>query len=899
MQFFYNLSIRNKIFIGILVVVAIFVLQGLGSKNSLTLVHDTFQKVSKENQVAVEKAILLNAQIESVFGAMGLYLLTGNEVQEKEFVTGLNRIDITMMLLKKEKAVKADAESVELIDKISANVKKIQIIKPELLKLSKDSNLNILAVGYAQDNLNPLNREMLQLLAQMLTSEDEEEYIEERKEVLKLVNSLRYGWSSVMTELRLFLAFKAPAAIDNINLYSTNVDSLVSRLFELQNNDDLLTLDQSDSLEQFVSIKKQFMGNLEKLVKLHGSDKWRQDAYIVKTQITPLLLDIKEKIDALVYRQKENIDKAQTQVSTIYSEQSQQFYIVLIIAMATAMGIAWFLSQLITKSLQWAVGLAQEISKGNLQNNIQVKSTDEIGSLFKALGHMQDALNKNIETERVISRENARVKTALDNISGNVIVIDNKDKIVYVNNMVQQLYDRIAQLSLDKGENSSILKSEIFSSSHDSCNKHRLEYGEYTILVTSNSIYAEDGEILGKVFEIEDKTAEILMEEEIANVVSLAMGGDLTTKINLANKTGFFATLSTNTNELLSIVENALNSLNQSMQTLARGDLTQDISQTNVGIFGEVEKAVSETVTQLRAITTKIISSAKVIDDVSDEISKGNGNLSNRSEQQAAALQQTAASIEELTSTVKDNTKHTQVANKLAEEAQSVAQQGGEVINDAINAMEQINQSSAKIADIISVIDEIAFQTNLLALNASVEAARAGEQGRGFAVVATEVRNLAQRSATAAKEIKELINDSVDKVQIGSKLVNDSGKSLTQIELGVKNVVDIISDISNASNEQAKGIEEVNQSITSMDTLTQQNAALAEQVTAASINLSERSTIMQQDVSFFQIDSSDEKENSYAQINDVMVLEEDDELDLSSSMEEQTSDSSNDDWEEF
>lgn len=875
MQFFYNLSIRYKISLGFLVVVGVFILQGLASKHSLSLVYENFHVVSNENQPAVEKAGLLNSQIEAMFGAMGIYLLTGDAEQEKGFVDGLKGLNITMASLKQEKAIASDPVSIALIDNIAADVTKIQAIQPKLIELSKNNNTNILAVGYAENNINPLNRDLLQLASQMVTSEDEEEYIDERKEVLALVNNLRYSWTGVMTELRLFLAFKPQAAIDNIQLYSDTVDGIIKRLLELQDNDDLLTLDQSDALERFIDIKREFMSNFDELVKIHGSDAWRQDSYIVKTQVTPLLLNIKEKIDSLVSRQKENITKAIGSVDDIYSSQAAQFYTVLAAVLFIALLIAWFLSQLITNSLNKAVHLANEISKGNLKNKIEAKSTDEMGQLFESLNNMQTELSNKIETERVFSRENARVKTALDNISGNVLVIGNKSEIVYINKMAQQLYEKIDQLSLEAGLDSKVLTHSLFRSDYPECSKEKIQYGSNTLLVTSNNILSDDGELLGKVFEIEDKTLELSMESEIANVVSLAMGGDLNTKIDLSNKTGFFATLSSNTNELLSIVENALCSLNDSMQTLAEGDLTNDVDQVNVGIFGEVEHAAAKTVTQLREITKKIISSASIINSISEEISEGNGNLSDRSEQQAAELEHTSSSLEELTSTVSENSSNSRIANDLAKEAQNFALEGGDVINGAISAMQEINESSAKIADIIGVIDEIAFQTNLLALNASVEAARAGDQGRGFAVVATEVRNLAQRSATAAKEIKELINDSVNKVETGSKLVNDSGKTLENIEIGVKKVVDIIGEIAAASDEQSKGIQEVNNAMKSMDALTQQNAALAEEVTAASINLSERSNIMQQDVSFFKIDTSSViNPNTKVHFNDVMVFDE-------------------------
>jgi len=214
--------------------------------------------------------------------------------------------------------------------------------------------------------------------------------------------------------------------------------------------------------------------------------------------------------------------------------------------------------------------------------------------------------------------------------------------------------------------------------------------------------------------------------------------------------------------------------------------------------------------------------------------------------------------MEELTSTVRNNADNAQQANQVATSARELAEKGGEVVGRAVMAMDQINTSSNKIAEIIGVIDEIAFQTNLLALNASVEAARAGEQGRGFAVVATEVRNLASRSADAAKEIKELIGDSVEKVHAGATLVNESGETLSDIVDGVKKVGDIVAEIAAASVEQASGIDQVNQAVTTMDEMTQQNAALAEQTSAASVSLYEKAQSMEQSIAFFTVSSDPE-----------------------------------------
>jgi methyl-accepting chemotaxis protein-1 (serine sensor receptor) len=270
--------------------------------------------------------------------------------------------------------------------------------------------------------------------------------------------------------------------------------------------------------------------------------------------------------------------------------------------------------------------------------------------------------------------------------------------------------------------------------------------------------------------------------------------------------------------------------------------------------FGRLLQALKAMDEKLSAIVGSVHQGANAVMDSARQLAQGNDDLSQRTQDQASALQQTAASMEQMTATVKQNADNARQANQLGSNARSQADKGGEVVLRTVNAMQEINASSNKIADIINVIDEIAFQTNLLALNAAVEAARAGEQGRGFAVVATEVRQLAQRSATAAKEIKTLIGDSVDKVRIGTELVDASGKSLDEIVTSVKRVTDIVAEIAAASHEQAGGIDQVNLALAQMDSATQQNAALVEEAASASKFMEHNAEELASQVSFFSID---------------------------------------------
>ncbi len=306
-------------------------------------------------------------------------------------------------------------------------------------------------------------------------------------------------------------------------------------------------------------------------------------------------------------------------------------------------------------------------------------------------------------------------------------------------------------------------------------------------------------------------------------------------------------------------VTRPLNEAVEVAQRVAAGDLTSTVEVKSKDETGMLLQALKDMNESLKKIVSEVRASTDSISTGTQEIATGNADLSQRTEEQASSLEETAASMEELTSTVKQNAENARQANQLAAGASDVAVKGGAVVGQVVTTMSLINESSKKIVDIISVIDGIAFQTNILALNAAVEAARAGEQGRGFAVVATEVRTLAQRSAAAAKEIKSLIDDSVHKVEDGTRLVDQAGKTMDEVVNSVKRVTDIMAEISAASQEQSAGIAQVNQAVTQMDEVTQQNAALVEEAAAAAESLQEQSSNLVQAVAIFKLAQGDER----------------------------------------
>ena len=299
-------------------------------------------------------------------------------------------------------------------------------------------------------------------------------------------------------------------------------------------------------------------------------------------------------------------------------------------------------------------------------------------------------------------------------------------------------------------------------------------------------------------------------------------------------------------------IVNPLNRMVATAEKVAHGDLSEDVIIIGRDEVARVQTAMRTMILELRSIVGNVIETTDQVSIEAEAIAQQSADLSQRTEEQASALEETAASMEQLTATVKNSADNAGQANQLAGAARVQAEEGGKIVDQAVTAMAAIHQSSRKIADIIGVIDEIAFQTNLLALNAAVEAARAGEQGRGFAVVAGEVRKLAQRSADAAKEIKVLITDSVTKVSDGGKLVEQSGQTLKEILMAVKKVSDIVAEITTAAREQASGIDQVNKAITQMDQVTQKNAGLVAEAAAASQTINDQTSELQRLISFFQ-----------------------------------------------
>jgi len=545
---------------------------------------------------------------------------------------------------------------------------------------------------------------------------------------------------------------------------------------------------------------------------------------------------------------------------------------VMVIGLLVAVVAAIMLVRMVIRPVETVHRALLEMSTGKLDTAIDSSRKDELGLILSAAKSMQIKVGFDMSEARRAAEETLRIKIGLDNVATNVMIADRDLNIIYMNKAIGEMFrfaESAIQQDLPNFSAAKLMGANIDVFHKDPSHQramlakltqtHRatIKMGGRTFSLTVTPVMDEKGARLGTAVEWVDRTAEVAVEEEVASLVEAAANGDFEQRIPEQDKQGFFLKLSKGLNGLMGVISAGLTDVAAVLNCVARGDLTTTITADYAGTFAQLKEDTNTTVERLREVVGRIKESTEAINTAASEISAGNTDLSRRTEEQASSLEETASSMEELNATVRQNADSASEANSLAHKSNRVAESGGEKMVEVVDTMNAIRESSKKISDIIVVIDSIAFQTNILALNAAVEAARAGEQGRGFAVVASEVRGLAQRSAQAAKEIKLLISDSTDKVESGVSLVDEAGKTMEEIVSNFKRLTALVTDISDASQEQSEGIGQVTHAVAQMDEVTQQNAALVEQAAAAAESLEDQAQSLVHAVSIFRLSESD------------------------------------------
>jgi methyl-accepting chemotaxis protein len=532
----------------------------------------------------------------------------------------------------------------------------------------------------------------------------------------------------------------------------------------------------------------------------------------------------------------EEVKNAKIHASVLAESTRQASYVIggiSVLVIIIAIGIATYLTRYLKKQLGidpfYASGIAKEIGKGNFSRNIHLEPGDNF-SLLHAMKVMQGSIQNFVAAQSEMAKKHA-------------------DGWIWEQMDVTQFRGTYAIMAQDLN---ALVRSHIDVKMQVVEVISRYAQGDFSVDMAR--LPGDKAKITQAMDDVKHTLFDVA--SEIKTLAEAGANGDFSKRSDGGRFNYLFKDILNDLNALIGTCDSGFKDILHVSNAMAQGDMTQSIDKNYPGTFGDVIAGMNETGGNLKSLVSEIRVATDSINTAAREIAAGNNDLSHRTEEQAASLEQTAASMEQLTSTVEHNAENAKHANHLAQGAAEIAAKGGQVVGKVVTTMDGINESSRKIVDIISVIDGIAFQTNILALNAAVEAARAGDQGRGFAVVASEVRNLAHRAAAAAGEIKHLISDSVEKVEDGSKLVGQAGKTMQEIVNSISQVTQIIADITSASAEQSSGIQQVNQAIGQMDDVTQQNAALVEEAAASAESLEEQAEHLSTHVAKFKIDDN-------------------------------------------
>lgn len=531
-------------------------------------------------------------------------------------------------------------------------------------------------------------------------------------------------------------------------------------------------------------------------------------------------------------------------------------------------GLIFLTSYLSERRTKILAGLITSISEGKFRNEIKAKGNSLSSQILGRLKSMQIKLGADIDDVQADLNNSMRIETALNSATSNVMVTDRFDSIIFMNESLKTMFREIepeVQTVLPEFKADNLLRKsiEMFEQAQGlqkgdlqnltKTHSARIKLGSETVDLVASPIFDEQRQQIGTVAEWKRITAQLSVEQEISDIVANAAKGELTARINTTNLTGFEKRLSLSTNTLLDSFLGLTQNLSYVLEKMSEGDLSQELTGDHHGEMLAIQEAFNNALSNLAQTFANVKSGSNELGNMASEVAVASGDLSQRTQHQAASLEQTAASMEQITSTIQMSSDNTLKANDLSHESAEEARQAMGTMSQTIEAMNGIEALSKQIGDITGVIDSIAFQTNLLALNAAVEAARAGEHGRGFAVVAGEVRNLAQKSAESSREISSLITSTTSQIQSGTSLVLKTNQVFETMVGKINEVEALVSEIATSTQEQAKGVNQINIAVTQLDEVTQQNAALVEELSATANNMSQEAKDQQQYVGRFNL----------------------------------------------
>ena len=815
-----------------------------------TVVHDFNQldgdlKVGdQDNNRAITYLSKMEYYLENGSQSLGFYLLSKEEIHKNNYIESISNLtDYSSKLITDLQPTYVAKH--ELFT-IPGEIKKIIVYKEQFLNLAVSDADNYPAMSYATENVNPIMRTLTQLIELMVLSEETEDADEERKQLLMSINVLRITWSKVLSELRSYLAFRTPAALENIGYYRETINKNISNITEVE---DILTLEQLDAIEQIIPLIDKYNTNVDELIKLHRSDKWRTDAFVIRDQYGPQLVAVKELLNKHITEQSKLQEKVTNEINTAFARNIKTSVIIIFVSVFALVMIVWMLFRYMSSSLKNVIHVAGRIADEQFDNKFVGLSNDEIGQVMSSLKRMQTGLLMSFDKLNEQSVESSRIATALSVSSTCVMIVDADNDIIFANTSLKGMFSGIEKQLADHSNNfnaNSLIGENIDSfliNVEKPLNELKQTYSttlhisELYLQITASPVFGDNKERLGTVVEWQNRTEIVNSQHEMEEIVIAASEGDFDQRITEHGKTGFYLIAAQCINKMLERTGASINDVVRVMRGLASGDLTQKIDADYQGILAQLKNDVNTTVERL----TDVISVVHVNSDGSaktaTEVSRTATEMGDGAAEQTVSLQQITSSMEQMLANIRQSADNASATEQIAQQAANDAEESGHTVNDAVKAMKEI-------ADKVLIVEEIARQTNLLALNAAIEAARAGEHGKGFAVVASEVRKLAERSQKSAAEIGELSVTTM-------KVAEQASEKLTRLVPDIQKTAELVQEISVSANEQDTGAGEINRSLQQLDTVVSRSEISAGQLSRSAAELSNHAEQQRKAMLFF------------------------------------------------
>jgi methyl-accepting chemotaxis protein len=835
-------------------------------------VKNSVNEILSESIPVIDLAKEVNQSISDMAKNIGFYLLTKEDADKTLFSESIKSTQSLVDQLANLDAIMKDDEAMEQMPIILNGMEQLADIEATLIMYATNRAKNMPSVEFASTQLNPRNRSITSILSSMIDGGGASESDDANADFVKILIEMRHYQVSAAGDVRAYLALRNSAIDSADQLYQSVKDGLVSIIAMIDEDDELVDMEFEESFEKLKDdINFITGGALAELKKQHSSDSWRKDIHTVNTKVNPIITELSEAINEIIDLQnddismkqanmeasivstedriinmtelaasqgelvtqstnslnssKSNVDKKTTMTTSSMATIQQKAdavvsaaaasksamdsvgQIVLFSLLATLIAIIVIIV-LIKKSvanpIKASVDILNNIADGNLNDDISPKSTDEVGQLMIAMLKIKDNLTSfNAElSETVDKAKSGDLTVAINAEAYKGYMGEQADQVNYLVHAVKTTLDGVNE-SLSGLANGN-LDVEMDLSHYE---------GQFKDSASSvNNTLGNIGNLVTGVQE----------------VVEMALQGDLSHRVPEDGKQGFELEIADSINNLMEVQDQVFKDITDVITGLASKDMTRLINNNLSGTYANIRDNNNIAQQELSDTFGEIATAAIKVAESSNKMNEGNAELAARSEQQASYLEETSSAMEEFTASIQTNATNAKNASQVSEKASTTTKEGGVAVQEVADTVSEVSEAFEEIASIVGIIDDIAFQTNILALNAAVEAARAGDHGRGFAVVAQEVRNLAQRSAESAKNIKGLVDTRAKSVSMATQLATKAGETMSEIEKSINEVNSLIQEISIASSEQSDGVAQVNDAISRLDEMTQQNSHLVD-----------------------------------------------------------------------